>query len=110
MIDKKKLRDFLWDLKQSIKKHEWEEAMKIIEETEKQFLIVGYECPAEGCKGRVVPIRVGFSWRWTCLVCNRDYGYGTDSPVFNPNHKFLAGEEAELFLRNCTIEERESEE
>jgi hypothetical protein len=28
MIDKKKLRDFLWDLKQSIKKHEWEEAMK----------------------------------------------------------------------------------
>jgi len=25
---------FLWDLKQSIKKHEWEEAMKIIEEME----------------------------------------------------------------------------
>ena len=35
MIDKKKLRDFLWDLKQSVKKHEWEEAMKIIEEMEK---------------------------------------------------------------------------
>ena len=30
------LLSFLWDLKQSIKKHEWEEAMKIIEEMEKE--------------------------------------------------------------------------
>jgi hypothetical protein len=29
------LLGFLWDLKQSVKKHEWEEAMKIIEEMEK---------------------------------------------------------------------------
>jgi len=34
----KELRDFFWDLKQSIKKHEWEEAMKIIEEMENEIL------------------------------------------------------------------------
>jgi len=30
------IRAYIWDLKQSIKKHEWEEAMKIIEEMEKE--------------------------------------------------------------------------
>jgi hypothetical protein len=29
-------RPYLWDSKQAVKKHEWEEAMKIIEEMEKE--------------------------------------------------------------------------
>jgi hypothetical protein len=100
-----KLRDYLWDLRQSIKRHEWEEAMKTVEEMEKELpkTQIGYQCPQDDCKGAVVPIRVGFTWRWTCRICHRDYGYGTDSPTFNPNHKKLTGEEAEMFLRNCAI-------
>jgi pentatricopeptide repeat protein len=31
-------RPYIWDLKQAVKKHEWEEAMKIIEEMEKEGL------------------------------------------------------------------------
>jgi pentatricopeptide repeat protein len=32
------IRPYIWDLKQAVKKHEWEEAMKIIEEMEKEGL------------------------------------------------------------------------
>lgn len=53
MRHNKKMRDCLWDLKQSIKKHEWEEAMKIIEEMEKEFpstISVCASCSQAKCK------------------------------------------------------------
>jgi len=39
-----------------------------------------YTCPE--CHGRIVRVNITrISWRWTCKICDRDYGYNTNKPL-----------------------------
>jgi len=56
-----------------------------------------YKCP--DCAGYIKPVRIGSSFRWTCMRCQRDYGYNTDKPTCEPNWRFLSRKEVEKFLQ-----------
>ena len=56
-----------------------------------------YECPK--CGGAVEPVKVGYTFRWTCRKCKRDYGYGTSKPTFEPDAKHLSTSEIAMYMR-----------
>ena len=56
-----------------------------------------YECPK--CGGRVEPVRVANTFRWTCRRCRRDYGYGTSKPTFEPDFRHLTTGEIAMYMR-----------
>jgi transposase-like protein len=50
---------------------------------EKSFINTNYKCPK--CNGIIQKVVYDFKthkWhRWTCSVCQRDYGYNTEKPI-----------------------------
>jgi len=61
-----------------------------------------YPCPK--CGGEVrVHILTRWGFRWTCVKCQRDYGYNTDKPTFLSIFRLLTKAEAEEFLSRLEV-------